>query len=83
MKVTSATFGITHLKKSYMVDMTIRQDTQQNRREAIVTVVDTKGFAVLHETMSGRQLICQETAKRALKKALKENKIITETNPMP
>lgn len=72
MKITGATFGIEHKKKMYNVHMTV-QDTNQNQRRAVVMVSDINGKALLHESMSGRQLICPETAKNAIRAAIKKN----------
>lgn len=73
MQITSATFGVSHRGKTYCVDMTV-QDKAENRRRAIVTVNDQSGRAILHESMAARQLICPETAKRAVRLGIKNQK---------
>ena len=74
MQITSAQFGFKHRKKSYMVDMTV-QDTSNNRRRAVVTVTSGEtGKTLYHESMWGRQLICSETAKTAIREAIKAEK---------
>lgn len=71
MQITSATFGVSHKGKTYCVDMTV-QDKSQNLRRAVVTVNDQSGRAILHQSMAARQLICPETAKRAVRLGIKQ-----------
>lgn len=72
MKIQSANFVISHKHRLYSVDFLV-QDTDQNRRRAIVKVEDIKERKTLiNLSMSGRQLICPENAKLAIKEAIKD-----------
>jgi hypothetical protein len=71
MQIKSANFVITHRKEVFTVQME-SQDTDKNLRRAVVSVNDGNGKNLLHESMSGRQLICPETAKVAIRKAIKQ-----------
>lgn len=72
MQITHAEFSVIHRKEKFNVLMTV-QDTNKNKRRAIVTVNEaTTGKTILHESKAGRQLICAEGAKQAVLSAVKE-----------
>jgi hypothetical protein len=79
MQIQNATFVITHRKERFVVEMSV-QDTSQNKRRAVVSVNDAAtGKNLLHESRAGRQLICPETAKKAIKSVIKAR----NENPTP
>jgi hypothetical protein len=72
MQITHAEFSVTHRKEKFNVLMTV-QDTDKNKRRAIVTVNEANtGKTILHESKAGRQLICAFNAKEAVRSAIKE-----------
>lgn len=72
MNIKSANFVIAHKGKRYSVDFLV-QDTDSNNRRAIVSVWEVPEYkGLLTVSMRGRQLICPENAKAAIKQALKK-----------